>query len=60
MSRAIRSSSVVLPEPVLPMIAVTLPGARHERDAAQDGQLGARIAVLDVSQLDEAGPGSTT
>ena len=46
--------SVVLPLPVLPTIAVVSPGAAAERDAAQDRLLGARVAELDVAELDDA------
>ena len=46
--------SVDLPLPVLPTMAVVSPGPRRERDAAQDRLLGARIAELDVAELDDA------
>ena len=50
-SRGTRLSSVVLPLPVLPMTAVVSPGAADEVDVAQHRLLGARVAELDVAQL---------
>ena len=44
--------SVDLPLPVLPTMAVVSPGSRVERDVAQDRLLGARVAELDVAELD--------
>ena len=46
--------SVDLPLPVLPTIAVVSPGLGPERDVAQDRLLGARVAELDVAELDDA------
>ena len=41
--------SVVLPEPVLPMIAVVWPGSDVKRDVAEHRRLGARVAEADVA-----------
>ena len=41
-----------MPLPVLPTMAVVSPGRGRERDAAQDRLLGARVAELDVAELD--------
>ena len=43
---------VDLPLPVLPTMAVVSPGSRLERDVAQDRLLGARVAELDVAELE--------
>ena len=45
---------MVLPEPVLPMIAVVSPGGDLERDVAEHRVLGARVLELDVAELERA------
>ena len=45
---------VDLPLPVLPTIAVVWPGSGTERDRVEDRVLGARVAELDVVELDDA------
>ena len=52
--RGISDSSVVLPAPVLPMIAVVRPARRRQADVAQHRHLGAGIAERDAAQLDVA------
>ena len=52
-----RLISVVLPLPVLPTIAVVWPGSTSKRDVAQDRVLGARVAELDVAEVEGARPG---
>ena len=49
-----RLTSVVLPLPVLPTMAVVWPGRAVELDVAQDRLLGARVAELDIAELDRA------
>ena len=51
-SRGISWSSVVLPAPVLPTIAVVWPGAGGEGDVGQHRVFGARVVEADVAELD--------
>ena len=45
---------MVLPAPVLPMIAVVWPATRLERDVAQHRVVGARVPELDLAELERA------
>jgi hypothetical protein len=47
-------TSVVLPEPVLPMMAVVCPGLALKEISRQYGLLGAGVAELDVVEFDQA------
>ena len=51
-SRGISDSSVVLPAPVLPMIAVVWPGWRGKRDAREHGTGRTGVGEPDVDQLE--------
>ena len=53
-SRGTRLTSVVLPAPVLPTIAVVRPARRRERDVAEHGLLGAGVVEADAAQLEPA------
>ena len=53
-SRGTSDSSVVLPDPVLPMIAVVRPGSGVEGHASQDRLAGARVGQRHVAQLEPA------
>ena len=51
-SRGTSPTSVVLPAPVEPTIAVVVPGSRAQRHLAQHRRLGARVGEGDAAQLD--------
>ena len=53
-SRRMRLTSVVLPAPVLPTIAVVWPARRRERDVGEHRVLGARVVEADVVELERA------
>ena len=53
-SRGMRLTSVVLPAPVLPTIAVVWPGAVANEMSLSTGVLGARVVEADVAELERA------